>query len=356
VKVPLRSATRDATSPLREARGSARWLLAGLLAVLVAASGSGAGVSAARADDVAVPPCSDLTVVFARGSDQELATSGGHGRMAQAYFDHVQTRLPGYSTNNYELGAREYGGYRYRAVGISAILDLYRSNIIGIMMSLIGRISRQYANSPPSESAADLLGINALGASAYRDSIIEGVGEFTIYVEDRATECPDEVFLVGGFSQGAQVIRRSLFLIGKQERDRIAHVALFSDPTLHLPEGGSPGSIVSCQRGIGGTLSPWRRGTVGCSTSNGILNLDGLTFLTIGPHTPYVPSDIESRVGSWCEGTDGVCTGSVLDLILGIHFDVETRRLHVPIHGVYTDKYFDEAADEAVSRLVETPR
>ena len=30
-------------------------------------------------------------------------------------------------------------------------------------------------------------------------------------------------------------------MLGEGTRDRIAHVALFSDPTLHLPEGESPG-------------------------------------------------------------------------------------------------------------------
>ena len=273
--------------------------------------------------------------------------------MAQAYFDHVETRLPGHSINAYELGARDHGGYRYRAVGISAILDLYRTNIIRIVWSLIWRISHQDGSSP--SSGSDLLEIDGLGALEYRNSVIQGIGELTTYLEDRATECPDEVFLVGGFSQGAQVIRRSLFLLGRTTRDRIAHVALFSDPTLHLPEGESIGSIESCRQGIAGAVSPWRRGTVGCSTSNGLLNLDGLTFLRIGLHTPYVPSDIESRVGSWCERTDGVCTGSVLDLILGIHFHVETRRLYVPIHSVYTDKYFDEAATEAVTHVVAEP-
>jgi len=323
------------------------------LALLMVASGSGVGMSPARADDVAEPPCSDLTVVFARGSDQELATNTGHRGMAQAYFDHVETRLPGYSINEYELGTREYGGHRYRAVGISAILDLYRTNIIRVIVSLIRRISRQDASHPPSGS--DLLEIDGLGALEYRNSVIEGIGELTAYLEDRATDCPDEVFLVGGFSQGAQVIRRSLFLLGTATRGRIAHVALFSDPTLHLPEGESTGSIESCRQGIAGTMSPWRRGTVRCSTSNGLLNLDGLTFLRIGPHKPYVPSDIESRIGSWCERTDGVCTGSVLDLILGIHFDVEARRFHVPIHSVYTDKYFDEAASEAVTGVAKAP-
>ncbi|MYC84116.1 MAG: cutinase family protein [Acidimicrobiia bacterium] len=133
--------------------------------------------------------------------------------MAQAYFDQVETRLPGYSINEYELGTRDYGGYRYRAVGISAILDLYRTNIIRIIWSLIWRISRQ--DGSHASSGSDLLEIDGLGALEYRNSVIEGIGEFTAYLEDRGTDCPDEMFLVGGFSQGAQVIRRSLFLLGK---------------------------------------------------------------------------------------------------------------------------------------------
>lgn len=113
---------------LRGVPGSARRWLAGLLAILIVVSGSGVGVSPARADDVAEPPCSDLTVVFARDSDQELATNTGHRGMAQAYFDHIETRPPGYSINEYELGTRDYGGYPYQAVGISAILDLSKDS------------------------------------------------------------------------------------------------------------------------------------------------------------------------------------------------------------------------------------
>lgn len=352
---PLRclSTARNALSPLRGGQGFIRRLLAGLLAVLLAVWGSGSGAFPARAEDAPVPACSDITIVFARGSDQQLAAATGQQGMAQAFFDQVETRLTGYSINEYELGTREYGGYRYRAVGISAIISLYRSYIIETVASMIRRMSRPPGNSPSSDSSADLLDIYLRGASEYRNSVIEGMGEFTHYLNDRGADCPDEIFLVGGYSQGAQVIRSSLSLLDEETRDRIAHVALFSDPTLHLPEGESPGSIANCLWRTPGGVSPWRRGTVGCSTSNGILNLDGFKFLRIGPPAPYVPADIESRAGSWCERTDGVCTGSVLDLVLGVHFDMATRRFHVPIHGVYADSYFVEAASEAASRVVE---
>ena len=344
-------AARNASSPLRGGPGLIRRLPAGLLAVLLAAWGSGLFALPASADDAPVPECSDLTIVFARGSDQKLATATGHQSMAQAFFDQIGTRLKGYSINEYELGAAEQGGHRYRAVGISAILDLYRSYITRTMASLIKRISSPFGDSQSSEGSADLLELYRQAASEYRNSVVEGMGEFTHYLNDRGADCPDEIFLVGGYSQGAQVVRGGLSLLDKETRDRIAHVALFSDPTLHLPEGESPGSIANCRLGTPGGVSPWRRGTVGCSTSNGILNLDGFRLLRPGDPGPYVPSGIESRVGSWCEQTDGVCTGSVLDLVLGIHFDMEARRLHVPIHGVYSDSYFGEAASEATAAV-----
>lgn len=222
-------------------------------------------------------------------------------------------------------------------------------------MALISRVSGSSDGGSSSGSSTDLLEINLLGALEYRRSVIEGIGEFITYLADRRDRCPAEVFLVGGYSQGAQVISRSLSLLAHDTRDRIAHVALFSDPTLHLPEGEDPAFVASCAQGIPVTVSAWRRGNVGCSTIDGILNLDGLEFLNIGSRARYVPPDIEARVGSWCERTDGVCTGSFLDLILGVHFDVESRRFHVPIHGVYTDKYFGEAAGEAAALVVEAP-
>ncbi len=346
----LRSAVRNASLPSWVAPRWAHRLLARLLVLLMAALGFGVGISPAGADDVAGPPCADLTVVFVRGSGQELMSDTGHQGMAQSYFDHVETHLAGYSLNRYELGSQARGGFRYRAVGISWAFDLDRSDIIKIVMSLISLILGQEGSGQPSESGAGLLEIDDLAGLEYRDSVTDGVGEFLAYLQDRGSECPEELFLVGGFSQGAQVTRQGLFLLDQGIRDRIVHVALFSDPTLYLPEGESPALVDGCQQGV--MVSPWRRGSVGCSTSNGLLNVDGLTFLRTGPHLPYLPSDMETRVGSWCEESDGVCTGSLLDLLLGMRFDVETRRFRVPIHGVYTDKYFGEAGREAASLVV----
>ena len=192
---------------------------------------------------MAVPPCSDLTVVFARGSDQVLAAGTGHGGMAQAHFDHVATRLPGYSINRYELGTRDYGGHRYRAVGISAILDLSRTNIIRIIWSLIWRVSGQDASS--SSSGSDLLEINRLGASELQAlGSSQGVSECTSYLD--RIEAPGALTMS---ATGRSILPErpwssdgAMFLLGEGTRDPIAHVALFSDPTLHLPEGESPAS------------------------------------------------------------------------------------------------------------------
>jgi hypothetical protein len=138
----------------------------------------------------------------------------------------------------------------------------------------------------------------------YRASVATGVAELTSYLRERAAACPDERFVVGGYSQGAQVVGEGLFASSSAVRDRIAFVALFSDPKLFLPEG--EGAFPPACRG---EESPWRRGGVSCWTDNGILE----------PRRPYVPDDIDDRTGSWCDRNDGICNGNLLDW--GLHDD-----------------------------------
>ena len=137
VETPFRSVTGNASSPLREAPGSARRWLAGLLAL----THSRFGFRSRRITRQS-RRCDGAAMLRPHDRVRPRLRSGTHGpapvtrAWPQAYFDHVETRLPGYSINTYELGTQDYGGYRYRAVGISAILDLYRSNIIRIIVVL----------------------------------------------------------------------------------------------------------------------------------------------------------------------------------------------------------------------------
>jgi hypothetical protein len=240
----------------------------------------------------AVRPCGDVTLVFARGSGQGL-----NEREAPAFFDEVSRGLrPGITVARYELGEQSYGGARYPARG--GWRDMLEAEA----------------------SWAGFLG------GRYRASVAAGVTELTNYVTERAAICPGESFVLGGYSQGAQVAGEALFELDAATRDRVAFVALFSDPKLYLPEGGGP-FPPACR----GDESPWRRGSVGCWTDHGVLEA----------RVPYFPKDIEDRAGSWCDRADGVCSDSLVDL--GLHDD----------HADYADSgaEIDEAAREIVGRL-----
>jgi hypothetical protein len=236
--------------------------------------------------------CGDVTVVFARGSGQDLG-----GREAPVFFDSVDNRLGvDVRVTRYELGTESHGGARYPAVG--GWRDLL-------------------------EAEASWTGF--LGGQ-YRASVAAGVTELTDYLTKRADACPGEIFVVGGYSQGAQVAGEALFELNSATRDHIAFVALFSDPRLYLPEGRGP-FPPACR----GEESPWRRGSVSCWTDSGILEA----------RKPYLPEDIADRAGSWCDRNDGICDGNPADWAL--HAD----------HAEYADRgaEIDDAAREIAGVL-----
>lgn len=157
----------------------------------------------------------------------------------------------------------------------------------------------------------------------YRASVDAGVQALQAFVADRAARCPGERFLLAGFSQGAQVTGEAL---PGMPADRIAFVALFGDPTLYLPEGRGP-FPPACR---GEELSPWRRGSVGCLTDNGIL----------GARIPYLPAEFVDRTGSWCDRDDPACNANPADVVGSTHGEYALPGAEI-----------DEAAAESVGRL-----
>ena len=225
--------------------------------------GTSSVVAAVRLDHAG---CADVTLVFARGSGQHV-----NDLEARVFFGGVLERVgPDVSVTTYELGT-EHGGAGYAAVG--GPLDMLE---------------------------AELSWTGFLGGG-YRASVAAGVAELTSYLAHRTGACPGESFVVGGYSQGAQVVGEALFELPAATRERIAFVALFSDPKLHLPEGRGP-FPPACR----GEASPWRRGKISCWADNGVLE----------SRKPYLPEDIADRTGSWCDRDDGVCNGNLIDLAL----------------------------------------
>lgn len=328
------------------------------LAFLLLAVALGLDARPVGADSIDAP-CSDLTLLFARGSDQYLTRVVRPQDEPTSYLDRLESRLPGYTVNKYELGSETHGGYRYRAFGIATLFGASRSSFARIVNSAITSILSAILRGRPfsirsilDDMELDLMrGMEALDLSGYDDSVTGGVAEMIAYLEGRAARCQDEVFAVGGYSQGAHVVGQGMFGLAAETRERIAHVALFADPKLRLPEGERAESVERCVRSAPGAVSVWRRGDAACSATGGVLNRRGLRGLDVRKRDPYLPPDIATRSGSWCDHRDGVCTGSLLDLVRDLRFDAATSHFHFPAHGIYPQKYFAEAAAEAATRL-----
>lgn len=244
--------------------------------------------------------CTKIEIIFARGSGQNT-----NEEEAQAFFKKIGDRLKDstfLAQTKYELGTEKYGGYQYPAVAVN---NWSFANAIGASLS-----SGTYF--------------------AYGDSVKQGVGELQSYLSQRYNKCKSTgtQYILGGYSQGAQVIGQTLSLLSREIRDKIVFVGLFGDPKLHLPEGEG-WNPPACR---GKDYSPWRRVAPNCDTDNG----------SLGSRTPYLPDDMKNKTGLWCYAQDSVCDIGALGEMSG--------------HGEYKNdgRAIDEAALEAVSKLSKT--
>ena len=124
----------------------------------------------------------------------------------------------------------------------------------------------------------------------YRDSVDHGIAETVGYLKDQIATCPDQGIIIGGYSQGAQVVGDALFQLTQEERDRILGVGLFGDPKY---TGAYQANFFSTP-----VSQPWRRGSA-----------SELEFGMLDRRVPYVPKDIELRVTSNCSRYDIICAG-----------------------------------------------
>ncbi len=136
------------------------------------------GGPAASAD-----PCSDVAVVFARGTHQ----APGLGDVGQAFVDSLTSQVNGSS------------------VGV-------------------------YAVSYPANDD-------------YHTSASIGSDDATAHVQDTIASCPNTKVVLGGYSQGATVIDLSSSALPPSAADHVAAVALFGEPTSGFSDmlwGGQP--------------------------------------------------------------------------------------------------------------------
>lgn len=212
--------------------------------------------------------CKIATAVFARGSGQSIGQEKGE---AAKFREQLEERIGKDKLNFYELGTESYGGGDniYQAVDVS---NVFNGNAIGAGLS--GGMGNDYGR-----------------------SVAGGVAELQEYLRQRNTKCPKEFFILGGLSQGAQVVSQSFSGLPTKVIDRIVFSAMFGDPKLYLPEG--EGFIPPACRGE--KLSHYRRDITNCHVDNGAL----------GARKPYLPSEnIEKKSGLWCLAKDFICGSS----------------------------------------------
>ena len=248
-----------------------------------------ARVMAKKVDD----KCTLVTAIFARGSGQEL-----NAKEAQTFRRQLQNRVGKDKLNFYELGSESYGGNQYPAVDVS---NVWNGNAIGAKLS------------------------GGMG-NTYGKSVKEGVAELRAYLDARHRKCPNEFFILGGVSQGAQVVGQALPNISSGVKNKIVFNMLFGDPKLYLPEG--EGIFPPACRNE--NLSAYRREIANCHVDNGAL----------GVRKPFLPSEDNSKTGLWCLDNDYVCGSSKFV------WDVEG-------HGKYANNNgpIDDGAREAANRL-----
>jgi Mg-chelatase subunit ChlD len=251
-------------------------------------------------------PCAPVEAIWARGSGQSLEE-----KEYEQFVDQLRSRLNEQWVHFYQLGTERVDGFQYPAIPVGSTDWERISNSLGAFFS--SGLANDYGR-----------GVN------------QGVQELTAYVRLRRVECPDALFVLGGYSQGAQVVGQAYYEeFSFLDRASVVFTMLFGDPKLYLPEG-EPRSSGRVHRArppsacSGGSLSEWRRLVPNCHTHAGSLRA----------RTPYLPGPWTDTTGLWCNDGDYVCGAATAPWSFASHLTY--AQPGGPI---------DEAVLEAVQRL-----
>lgn len=207
--------------------------------------------------------CNQVEFVFARGSGEPLG-----GDSARAWEANIRSNLASNSKLKYgfyELGSKSQNGFQYPAVAVSG----------------------------SSEGIKNLLQAAVSGGEAYEfgNSVVEGAAELRSYIRQKSQSCPGTKFVLGGYSQGAMVLSRTL---PELDPKNIIYAATFGDPKLYLPEGEGSFPMACLGRGY----SEYRVDVEDCRAYEGIL----------GSYRPYQPAGFSGKLGTWCNKNDVMCS------------------------------------------------
>ena len=206
--------------------------------------------------------CDNVKIIFARGSGESLQDVS-----ESAWREELTAKLQKstLSYEFYELGSRAQAGFKYPAVSVSGSTDGY--------LTLIGAV------------------VSAGESYNFGASVIDGSNELKTYIDSISKQCPNTKFALGGYSQGAMVISRTLPVL---DSESVIYAATFGDPKLYLPEGfGLPSA--AC---LGQQYSSYRVYVPDCQAYMGVL----------GGYQPYEPDGYSGKLGTWCNQSDIMCS------------------------------------------------
>ncbi len=195
--------------------------------------------------------CSDLKVIYARGSGAERYNNNDYQTFKSALESKLNT-----STLIYEIDDLDYP-----AIGITA------------------------------DNLSVALGAFISGGESYQfgDSVKQGIKAIASQVND--STCKNTKYVIAGYSQGAMVISGAL---QKLNPNKLIYAATFGDPKIYLPEGA--GAIPAACKGE--NLSDYRIYVPDCYAYKGLL----------GAREPYSTADYYGKVGVWCNKFDIFCS------------------------------------------------
>lgn len=233
--------------------------------------------------DAAAPPCSQLLIVNARGSGQNSTDAVGD----QSHYPQEQDDFIG-SVRRYTPAGISIAEYKVGQQGPLTVTIDGKKKTFKPYPAIDAKWSSFLFN--PSLSITDPL------KSSYARSMEAGRDETYAVLKARAGKCPGEKWIIAGYSQGAQAVGDGVLKLTPSERSQIAFVALFGDPLFQYDNDSN------CNNGHGW----WVRDSAECGNQGTMANTFGR------PRLPYLPSDLEGRVGSWCNRDDGFCARGAL--------------------------------------------
>ncbi|GAA4732758.1 hypothetical protein GCM10023328_10050 [Modestobacter marinus] len=229
----------------------------------------------------ATPGCQQILSIFARGSGQPL-----NFREAPAFAAIVDRNIA--------------DGVRFESLELG---DLDANGVVDESDYPANDKDEWFGPTSVWDPNSDLI------VGKYNASRQAGTDELVTFLNARVAACPGEVYVLGGYSQGADAVGAALPGLSSAARAAIGYIALFGDPEFN-PFGA------------------WARGDFPWYTVGGVF----------GPRVPYIPGDLAGRVGSWCDKSDGICQGNPLNL-------------NNAAHGQYPDFEMQQAANEIAITL-----